>query len=143
MSFSHYTGRNFRTLQAVRLLTPRDEAAFHSFRMACPAIEWEHGGSAFGEGPLAGYFRENQLAALAGYKLWGTRIAHIAVVTHPQQRGRGYGKGVVSFLSAQVLQDQRIPQYRTLCSNTPALQLARALGFVGYAESLAVRLVAV
>jgi GNAT superfamily N-acetyltransferase len=127
---------------AVRLLTPGDAAAFHTFRMACPPMEWDHGGSAFGADPLAGYFVTDQLVALAGYELWGTTIAHIGVVTHPQQRGRGYGKGVVSFLSAQVLQDQRIPQYRTLCSNTPALQLARALGFVGYAESLAVRLVA-
>ncbi len=143
-AFSGYTdAHTFQPCHtgAVRLLIPRDAAAFHSFRMACPAIEWEHGGSAFSEGPLAGYFRENQLAALAGYELWGRSIAHIAVVTHPQQRGRGYGKGVVSFLSATVLRDNLIPQYRTLCSNTPSMHLAADLGFVAYAESLAVRLV--
>jgi GNAT superfamily N-acetyltransferase len=125
----------------VRLLTPRDATAFHTFRTACPAIAWEHGGSAFGEEPLAGYFRADQLVALAGYEVWGTTIAHIAVVTHPQHRGRGYGKAVVSFLSATVLQDQRIPQYRTLYSNTPSMQIARDLGFVAYADSVALRLV--
>ncbi len=135
--------RTFQPYHAgsVRLLTPHDEAAFHRFRASCPPMEWEHGGSSFGEHQLAGYFIANELAALAGYELWGTTIAHIAVVTHPQHRGRGYGKGVVSFLSAIILRNHRIPQYRTLCSNTPSIQLAAALGFAAYAESLAVRLV--
>ncbi len=127
--------------RAVRLLTPRDAAAFHAFRTACPATEWDHGGSAFGAEPLAGYFRADQLVALAGYELWGPAIAHIGVVTHPQHRGRGYGKAVVSFLSALVLHDQRIPQYRTLYSNTPSMQIALDLGFVAYADSVALRLV--
>ncbi len=127
--------------RAVRLLTPRDEAAFHTLRMACPAIAWDHGGSTFGAEPLAGYFRADQLVALAGYELWGTTIAHIAVVTHPQHQGHGYGKAVVSFLSALVLHDQRIPQYRTLYSNTPSIQIALDLGFVAYADSVALRLV--
>lgn len=38
--------------------------------------------------------------------------------------------------------DGLIAQYRTLASNAPSIGIARRLGFVGYAASLAVRLYA-
>ncbi len=38
----------------VRLLTPHDEAAYHTFRTSCPPIDWEHGGSSFNTHQLAG-----------------------------------------------------------------------------------------
>jgi len=126
---------------AVRLLTERDAGAYTVLRDACPAIDWEHGGSAFGEQRLVGAFVDDQLAALAGCERWGTQIAHIAVVTHPAYRGRGYGKGVVSVLSETVLQDGLIPQYRTLRSNTASMSIVAELGFVAYADSMAVLLV--
>lgn len=123
-----------------RLLGPDDAARFTTLRAACSAEAWEHGGSDFGELPLAGYMIDDRLVALAGYELWGDRIAHIAVVTHPAYRGRGYGTAAVSLLAETVLRAGLIPQYRTLASNTASLAIGRQLGFVGYAHSIAIRL---
>jgi RimJ/RimL family protein N-acetyltransferase len=125
---------------AARLLMAADEAAFLRFRAACPPQDWDHGGSVFGEPPLAGQFIGDTLVALAGYERWGNQIAHIAVVTHPDYRGQGYGTCVVSLLAETVLTQGLIPQYRTLRANTPSMAIAEALGFCGYAETIAIRL---
>jgi GNAT superfamily N-acetyltransferase len=125
---------------AVRLLIDVDEHAFLRFQAACPSLDWEHGGSAFGSQPVAGEFIGDVLVALAGYERWGEQIAHIAVVTHLDYRGRGYGTCVVSLLAETVLMQRLIPQYRTLGVNAPPMAIAAALGFVEYAESIAVRL---
>jgi len=125
---------------AARLLIPADEPAFLRFREACPPLDWEYGGSVFGSRPLAGQFIDDTLVALAGYDLWGERIAHIAVVTHPAYRGRSYGTCVVSVLAETVLTQELTPQYRTLHANAPSIAIAAALGFVAYADSLAIRL---
>jgi GNAT superfamily N-acetyltransferase len=123
-----------------RLLSAGDQQAFERFQQACPALDWEHGGSRLGSSPLVGCFVDGALVALAGYELWGERIAHIAVVTQPTARGHGFGKQVVSALAAVALEHSLIPQYRTLLSNTASLAIGAALGFQPYAESLAVRL---
>jgi GNAT superfamily N-acetyltransferase len=123
-----------------RLLTALDEAAHGALRAACPPVEWEHGGSELGLLPLSGRFVRDALAALAGYEIWGERIAHIAVITHPAQRGRGYGAEAVSLLAEGVVARGMIAQYRTLNANTPSLRLGASLGFAPYAETLAIRL---
>lgn len=134
------------TLQAqpnagTRLLTADDRDHFERFRRACSALEWEHGGSELGAQPVAGCFVGDEIVAASGFELWGEQIAHIAVVTHPAHRGRSYGVGVVSAIAAVALERGLIPQYRTLMSNTPSMKIGAALGFVPYAESLALRLV--
>ncbi|HEY0734826.1 MAG TPA: GNAT family N-acetyltransferase [Herpetosiphonaceae bacterium] len=125
---------------STRLLTDGDHDRFERFRQACSALEWEHGGSELGEQPVVGCFVGDAIVAASGFELWGERIAHIAVVTHPAHRGLGYGARVVSAIAAVVLERGLIPQYRTLMSNTPSIKIGAALGFVPYAESLALRL---
>jgi predicted GNAT family acetyltransferase len=80
------------------------------------------------------------LVAVAGYTVWGDVIAHIAVITHPQYRGQGYGRAVVSRLTEEVLRQGLVPQYRTLEANQPSMAIARTLGFAYYATTVAVRL---
>jgi GNAT superfamily N-acetyltransferase len=129
---------------AVRALGPGDEGALAALRAACAPDEWEHGGSdpAAGPaaGPVVGAFADGGLAAVAGYEVWGGRLAHIAVVTHPRQRGRGHGAAAVSALVRSALGAGLVPQYRTLEANRSSAAIARRLGFVPYAVSLAVRL---
>jgi GNAT superfamily N-acetyltransferase len=67
------------------------------------------------------------------------QIAHIAVVTHPGFRGHGYARTVVSTLTEIALGRTFVPQYRTLEANAPSIAVARRLGFLQYATSLAVR----
>lgn len=124
----------------VRLLGAADEEAYADLRAACAQIEWEHGGSELGLLPLAGKFVRGDLAALAGYELWGERIAHIAIITRPDMRGRGYGAEAVSLLAEDVVSRGLIAQYRTLRANTPSMRIAAGLGFIPFADTVAIRL---
>jgi GNAT superfamily N-acetyltransferase len=124
---------------SVRGLRAEDEKAVAMLCAACPVTEWEAGGSEFRPGAMVGAFRGKELAALAGYQLWGDQIAHIAIITHPAFRGRGYATAAVSALTKTAFERTLIPQYRTLEENAPSLAVARRLGFVQYAVSLAVR----
>lgn len=51
------------------------------------------------------------------------------VSTLPDLRGRGYGRAVVSRLTAHILAEGRLPIYRVEESNTPSRRLAEALGY--------------
>jgi len=123
-----------------RVLGPQDAPAFAVLQAACSVREWEHGGSDLGAQPVVGADAGGQLVAVAGYTVWGGVIAHVGVITHPQYRGRGFGCVVVSQLTEEALQRGLVPQYRTLETNVPAMAIARALGFVHYATTVAVRL---
>ncbi len=122
-----------------RLLDSGDEAAFHRLAEYCDETEREHSGLEFSQGPLFGCFRESQLVATAGYRVWGGELANIGVLTHPAHRGRGYGRSVVSGITAETLDRGLVPHYRALHTNHASLAVARALGFHEYASSLAVR----
>ena len=124
---------------SVRTLGPQDEAAVARLRAACPPREWEHGGSEVVH-PQAGAFSDDELVALAGYEVWGNRIAHISVITHPAHRGRGLGAAVVSHAASLALDRRLVPQYRTLEANASSIAIAERLGFEPYARSLSVRL---
>jgi len=124
----------------VRALSKSDVPAARALKAACTAIEWEYGGSLVGENPTSGVFVGSDLIALAGYEVWGDTIAHIAIITHPEFRGRGYGRSAVSHLAARALSAGLVPQYRTLESNRDSVRIADSLGFVHYASSVAVRL---
>jgi GNAT superfamily N-acetyltransferase len=124
----------------VRPLTEADRPALDALRDAMPGIEWEHGGGEYGGTPVFGAFADGALAARAGYEVWGGRIAHLGVATHPAHRGRGLGAAAFALAARAALDAGLIAQHRTLLSNTHSLGIARRLGFVPYAVSLAVRL---
>jgi GNAT superfamily N-acetyltransferase len=124
----------------VRSLTKRDASAAGTLQAACTETEWEHGGSVVGEHPSSGVFVGSELAAVAGYEVWGGTIAHISVITHPAFRGRGFGRSAVAHLASAALAAGLVPQYRTLESNRASIRIAETLGFTHYATSVAVRL---
>jgi RimJ/RimL family protein N-acetyltransferase len=124
---------------STRRLTAQDEKPVYMLRAACAVEEWEAGGSEFRPSAMVGAFRSQELAALASYQLWGDQIAHISILTHPAFRGQGHATKAVSTLTEMIFQHGLVPQYRTLEANAPSLAVARRLGFVQYATSLAVR----
>jgi len=124
-----------------RVLTLEDAPALEQLRASCSGEEWEHGGSErAGTGALFGAYDTTELVSVASYQVWGENIAHIAIATNPVRRGRGFGKAAVSLAAQRALQAGLIPQYRTLCTNTSSLAIARHLGFIEYGFSVAVRL---
>jgi RimJ/RimL family protein N-acetyltransferase len=141
-AFLGYADRaTFRAIasHAARLLGAPDHQSVATLRAACDAVEWEHGGSGLGPNPAAGVYVGRELVALAGYQVWGGALAHIAIITHPQHRGHGYAGAAVSKLTEIVLAQGLVPQYHTLDSNWPSIQVAQQLGFVRYGTSMAVR----
>jgi GNAT superfamily N-acetyltransferase len=125
---------------AARLLTVIDSGDLERFKKACSERDWEHGGSELGETPVVGLYDQGELRAIAGYEVWNNSIAHISVITHPIRRGKGYGKQVVSKIAQIALEQGLVAQYRTLHSNTPSIAVAESLGFLPYANSVALRL---
>jgi len=124
----------------VRSLDGKDSPFSDALRAECSEEEWDHGGSDVGEVAASGAFVGGKLVALAGYEIWEHGIAHISIVTHPEYRGRGYGRGAVAHLMGRTLAAGLIPQYRTLDANTASIRIAESLGFERYATSVAVRL---
>jgi len=124
----------------VRSLAAADKPEIDALRDACSAEEWAQAGSPDEKLELAGAFDGGRLATVAGYEVWGERIAHLYVVTHPAERGRGYGRAAVHYAATQAMARGLVPQYRTLVSNEPSRAVAAALGFESYATSLALRL---
>ena len=84
-------------------------------------------------------FKGQELLALASYQLWGERIARVAFATHPLFRGRDYVTAAVSALTKIVFERHLVPQYRTLETNSASMDIARRLGFIEQATSLAIR----
>ncbi len=141
-AFVGYTdGAAFRPAHAegLRFLGPQDVTMLARLQGTCSTLEWEHGGSQLSDQPVVGIFVEEHLVVVAGYELWGDVIAHIAVITHPQYRGQGYGRSVVCRLTEEVLFRGLVPQYRTLEANGASMTIARMLGFERYATTVAVR----
>lgn len=116
-----------------RVLTDGDESAFEEFRAAVPDDEWDQGGPEFVPGKTVGLFVVGDLVAASGYDEWDETLAHLAVVTHPDHRGDGHGRAVVSRATENALSEGLIPQYRTLDAWPWSVALARDLGFDRFA----------
>lgn len=125
---------------AARILGHSDAPAIERLKAACGREEWEHGGSDLEEPLLVGRYVGGELVSLAGYSIWGQTIAHIAIVTHPDYRGSGYGTECVSVIGQEALKQELVPQYRTLERNTASIKIAARLGYTHYATTIAVRL---
>jgi GNAT superfamily N-acetyltransferase len=121
-----------------RALLATEDGAIQALREASDATQWEHGGSSIDQ-PCSGVFLGSQLVALAGYEIWGSTIAHIAIVTHPDFRGRGYGRSAVAHLTMRALAAGLLPHYRTLESNIASIHIAESVGFESFATSMAIR----
>ena len=123
-----------------RLLSDQDLPALRRLADDCGPTAWEHGGIDPARPPVFGCYAADVLAAAGMLEPWGARLLHVGILTHPAYRGRGYGKAVVSAMTAHGLAAGRVVQYRTLQANLPSVGIAGALGFQRFALTLAVRL---
>lgn len=132
--------------QVTRPLAPADAPALARLAAACPAEEWAHSAIQPQHAPIfaveavEAVERDGMLVAAASAPDDGPGIASVGVVTHPAWRGRGYGRAVVSALTADRLAAGSIVHYQTLRSNVASVAIARALGYADLATAVAVRL---
>jgi RimJ/RimL family protein N-acetyltransferase len=121
-----------------RILTDEDHGALRQLAGRCPAIEWEHSGIEFARPPIFGCLAGGDIVSASSFVVWGREIAHIGVITDPSHRRGGFGKAAVSAACEDAISKGLIPQYRTLKTNTPSMEIARALGFEEYATTLCI-----
>ncbi len=112
----------------VRPLTVEDTPALRSLHRGCKR-EWEAAAVEADDPWTAGVFSEKgKLLACAGAVPFG-HFGDVSVFTHPHERGKGYGRRAVAFLSASLLKEGFYPLYRAENSNAPSLRLVGSLGF--------------
>lgn len=126
--------------RGVRRLLPADDAAMRVLAGSVSLTEWEHGGIEFNHELLMGLFVTNRLVAAGRLEPRGETILDLGLVVARDQRGKGYGRAVASALTADGIEQGKIVQYRTLCTNEASLAIAGALGYKTYAETISVQM---
>lgn len=118
-----------------RLLVGADEPAFERLCERVPDDEWAHASPTFRLGRTAGLFRDGDLVAVA--TLTHSPFPDVGVVVAPEHRGRGYGRAVVSKITATAFDADAdvIVRYRTRESAAASVALAEAVGYERWARS--------
>ena len=79
---------------------------------------------------IMGLIYNGELAAYASHRYWGDEeIADIGVLIHPNYRGQGLGKGIVSSLCAWCIKNNVVPMYRVFDDNMISKKIPTKLGF--------------
>lgn len=66
------------------------------------------------------------LAAVSGYRRWPNKVAHLAVLTHPDHRRGGHGRRVAVAAIRHAMDEHLLPQWRA--RPVASKMLARSLG---------------
>jgi GNAT superfamily N-acetyltransferase len=126
---------------SARPLAPEQRPALAVLAQASGAEAWAHSAIQRDHDPIfAVVDAAGAIKAAASITSDPAGIASMGVITHPAARGRGYGRAVVSALTAWALERGFTPHYQTLRANSPSVAIARALGYQDVATALALRL---
>ncbi|NBS95284.1 MAG: GNAT family N-acetyltransferase [Betaproteobacteria bacterium] len=88
-------------------------------------------------GEYFGIFEGPTLIAMAGERMFNGTLREISgVCTHPEYRGQGLARRLVSTLIDRALRRQEIPFLHVLSTNRPALDLYQRMGFLNVQEIL-------
>ncbi|WP_299120083.1 GNAT family N-acetyltransferase [uncultured Tenacibaculum sp.] len=83
----------------------------------------------FDMGNYFGIFKDNQLVSISGQRMQTDDFIEIsAVVTHPNYTKRGYAKQLTSYVTKEIIKDNKLPILHTNKGN-PAIKLYEKLGF--------------
>jgi GNAT superfamily N-acetyltransferase len=126
--------------RGTRPLSGGDRAALVALAAACPKGEWEASSVDPDRPPVFGCLVGGALVAAGTLAPWRERFWNVGIVTHPEHRGRGYGRAVVSAMTRHGLGQGWLLRYQTLLANVPSVALARSLGYRPHARTLAIRL---
>ncbi|MHA7239945.1 GNAT family N-acetyltransferase [Arthrobacter sp. TMS1-12-1] len=66
----------------------------------------------------------------AGYDIWQGILAHVAAITPPEERRRGYAGRVAAVAVEDAMAAGLVPQWRARTDNTASQRTARRAGFV-------------
>jgi GNAT superfamily N-acetyltransferase len=108
-------------------------------RRDCPAEDWAKVASLAAPAAAFGEFHRGRLVAISGYVIWGEAIAHLAVLVHPDYRGRGLAIAAVEYALEGARSADLVPQYRFLESNPASREVGARAGFEWYIRTLVLR----
>lgn len=81
-------------------------------------------------GDYYGIFKNGTLVAVTGERMKMNDFTELsAIVTHPEQTGRGYAKQLITYVVNKICEEQKIPFLHVAETNTVAISLYRKLGF--------------
>jgi len=81
-------------------------------------------------GPFFGIFETGRLVAMAGERMHLPHYVEVsAVCTHPDARGRGYARMLISTVMNEIRQRGKTPFLHSYADNESAIRVYRALGF--------------
>jgi len=126
--------------RGTRPLSNTDRAALDALAAACPPGEWEASSIDPERPPVFGRLVGGALVAAGTLAPWRERFWNVGIVTHPEHRGRGHGRAVVSAMTRHGLDQGWLLHYQTLLANVPSVAVARSLGYRRHARTLAIRL---
>lgn len=131
---------HFRSIadDGVRVMSLADEAFLDDLKDACDSHEWSQSGLERYESERFAYFVKDRLVAAARYDLWAVDAASIGVITHPDYRGKGYGRAVVSAAMAHALDAGHMVIYQARADNVGSIAISKALGCCEYAHTMSV-----
>jgi len=88
-------------------------------------------------GAFYGIRDQGRLIAMAGERMRLNGFVEVsAVCTHPDYRGRGYAAQLTSIVASQILNRGETAFLHAYASNTPAIALYKALGFVARCDMI-------
>ena len=73
---------------------------------------------------------QGEIMAMSGTNWRSPAFAEVFVYTHPQGRGRGWGRSVVSACTAALLEEKLRPLYMVEEGNVASIRTAEAVGYV-------------
>jgi GNAT superfamily N-acetyltransferase len=81
-------------------------------------------------GAFLGIFEDDRLLAMAGQRMRFPGFAEVsAVCTHPDARGRGYARTLMSTVMKLICSEGDVPFLNTLADNFPAIRVYESLGY--------------
>ncbi len=111
-----------------RKLTPEDVPAMRELAALTEPGPFRHRTIELGE--FHGIFDSGRLLAMAGQRLHLNHFVEVsAVCTHPDARGRGYARLLMSLVIEEISQRGKIPFLHSFADNYPAIRVYEALGF--------------
>jgi GNAT superfamily N-acetyltransferase len=116
------------TQAALRILTPADVPAM--LELAHLTEPGPFGPRTSELGNFFGIFEAGRLMAMAGQRLHIPGFTEVsAVCTHPDARGQGYARALMSEVIADILSRGETPFLHVFADNHPAIRVYESLGF--------------
>jgi len=116
---------------------PQD-AGLRSFLSECDAADVAEGGIEDITSPAFAVRERGNVIAVAGYRAWPGRVAHVCVLTGPRARGRGLARITGSAAVAHAIRQGMLPQWRARLATSQ--RIARDLGFRELGSQACIRL---